>query len=336
MNDKDIFRIANIIHSQMEASSRNVLLTRCSNVGSLVSQMPQMLHKSKLLMEAGRRNKPGLFRKINRDFIELLKEFTSASSYYETNSSQHRQLKPAAFREIVEDIRHLADEFDTVEYSRNTATISVITGPIELEGINFGEFRINLMLENIHERRLDKMMEVVALTPHPAACSSEVTHPHVQNDRMCTGDGTVPLMQAIETGRILDFFMIAAQILNTYNPSSPYVTLDNWYGIECYNCGDMVSEGSTYYCECCGNDFCEDCTGYCECCEQTVCNNCTVTCECCDRRVCRECIRQCDCGKSICDECLTNRECECHENEDQEEADAEVQPVCVGEAHVHA
>ncbi len=41
---------------------------------------------------------------------------------------------------------------------------------------------------------------------------------------------------ALTEGRLLDFFMIVRQVLQTYSPDSPYVSLDDWYGRQCSDC----------------------------------------------------------------------------------------------------
>jgi hypothetical protein len=67
-----------------------------------------------------------------------------------------------------------------------------------------------------------------------------VTHPHVCNGQLCEGDGAAPIKAALGSGRLLDFFVLVGQILETYNDASAHVTLDNWEGRSCNDCGTNV------------------------------------------------------------------------------------------------
>ena len=325
MKNKDIFKIVNIVMFQIGLIVQSKRRERYQSVNSLALQLTDLSRSSDVVKKGARFKSALIFETTIKRFAAKLDEFVKAANFYISGESYRKALRMPTYREIFEDIKHLSDEFDIVEYDARNKQLSVTTENIELEGINFGEFKISLDLLNLGELKLHKIICVEALQPNPAACNHEVTHPHVQNERMCCGDGTVPMTNALENGRLLDFFMVAAQVLRTYNSSSPYVSLDMWDGIECYNCGSVTSEGNSYYCERCDHEFCDDCMTYCECC---------------GKRVCRDCIRTCECGKRICDECFNNMECNCHESDSEgdnaEEAGIEVQPLCVGEADVHA
>ena len=57
---------------------------------------------------------------------------------------------------------------------------------------------------------------MIALDPSPAASNSETTHPHVQTNQLCEGDGRSAIRHAMREGRLLDFFVLVRQILQTY------------------------------------------------------------------------------------------------------------------------
>jgi hypothetical protein len=42
-----------------------------------------------------------------------------------------------------------------------------------------------------------------------------------------------PIRNALEQGRLHDFFMIVANLLRTYNWGSPFVSVSDWRGEEC-------------------------------------------------------------------------------------------------------
>ena len=48
------------------------------------------------------------------------------------------------------------------------------------------------------------------------------------DERLCEGDGRSAIRQALAQGRLLDFFMLVAGGLRTYNAESPFVALEIW------------------------------------------------------------------------------------------------------------
>ena len=161
----------------------------------------------------------------------------------------------------------------------------------------------------------------------------------------------IHLRRAIEQGRFCDFFTLVVNILKTYNPDSPYVSLDSWEGISCYDCGYMVAGDDCYYCEDCERDYCSSCSTYCQICDTTICMGCSYECPSCNDPVCQSCIAKCrECEETVCKDCLTEeglcKYCEEqgkeNENEEQEnetkkpETCTAVQSDSVGETTVHA
>lgn len=134
-------------------------------------------------------------------------------------------LTPPAVKEVFAELRALEHEFGGLILK--PSQISVATPPIELSGIELGRFEIQL---------IGKGLKVVALEPHPAESDSDITHPHVSAGQLCAGWGAESMGAALTEGRLLDFFMIVRQVLQTYSPDSPYVSLDDWYGRQCSDC----------------------------------------------------------------------------------------------------
>lgn len=172
---------------------------------------------------------------------------------------------------LIEELKHLEQEFDSVDFDRDNNNILVEIEPIELDGIYLGPFRIELNLDKLPEVYSVSPYLVVALDPHPAATDEGVTHPHVSNRTLCEGDGAVTIRLALEQGRLVDFFSMIRSILSTYNPDSPYVSLDDWDGQACYSCGYVMSRDDTYYCSFCERDYCSECASYCRNCDETAC-----------------------------------------------------------------
>ena len=249
--------------------------------------------------------------------------------------------------DLMAELFQVEQEFGDLKIDLKAKTLSVITEPIELEGFYFGPFEVQLTISEIHKLGAESPYRIIALEPNPAGSDETVTHPHVSNEKLCEGDGYVPIRKAIQQGRLSDFFMIIMQILQTYNPDSPYVSLSEWEGVGCYDCGYTVSGDDSYYCENCNNDYCSQCSTYCQKCEVTLCLGCSYECPGCGEPVCQNCTSACeDCGNTYCDDCLEGGICnEClKERKDQEneeestepKASAAFQSDCMGETIVHA
>jgi hypothetical protein len=224
-------------------------------------------------------------------------------------------------REIFSDLAALSAEFEGVVIDASNQTLSVTTEPIVLEDIDLGPFEIRLHWDRIGERR---PYEVVARRPNPAGESSDTTHPHIKGDQLCEGDGQVALAQALRTGRLLDFFQIVNRILDTYNSASAYVSLSQWDGSPCADCGAVVCEDDRFTCEECHDPICSDCMSSCVRCDAICCHSCSDCCRACEESICSRCRRPCSqCQRLLCCSCISEGgNCEeCQENHDAESFD---------------
>jgi hypothetical protein len=238
--------------------------------------------------------------------------------------------------EVFKDLVALSDEFEGAAVDGSSQTVSVTTDPIVLEEIDLGPFDIRLHWDRIGERR---PYEVVALNPNPAGESDETTHPHVKGDQLCEGDGQVAIVQALRTGRLLDFFQIVNGILDTYNSGSAYVSLANWNGSPCADCGDVVCEDDRFTCENCGDPICRDCLDSCGRCDSFCCRSCSKYCRACEEPICSGCQRECShCHQLLCRSCISETGlCEdCQENHDAESFDEDEDPSAPTETETPA
>jgi len=228
-------------------------------------------------------------------------------------------------RQLYEDLKQVQEEFGRLEYNAEEETLSFFTEPIELEEIFLGDFEIQLQIAKIAEMKNNGYLRVIALDPHPAATNDCVTHPHVSDEYLCAGDASVSLQAALTNGRICDCFMLIRSVLETYNPSSPYVALSEWDGIACYNCGYVVSGDDTYYCEACDNSYCDECMSYCRCCDTSLCNGCMTSCPVCEEPCCEECLKSCsECEEPVCSSCIEDDLCPtCKERQENQEDENE-------------
>jgi len=235
--------------------------------------------------------------------------------------------------DIFAELLQIDQELGEYQFDLNEKTISVISDSITLDDISFGSFEIKLSIDKISKLYTETPYRVIALEPNPAGSDDSVTHPHVSSESLCEGDGHVSISRSLEQGRFCDFFTMIVSILQTYNPDSPYVSLDDWEGMSCYDCGYTVSGDESYYCECCERDYCSQCSTYCQMCETTICLGCAYECPSCNEPVCQSCTSKCkECEDVFCKRCLTEEglcnDCEEQrkENENEEQKDESKKP----------
>jgi hypothetical protein len=148
---------------------------------------------------------------------------------------------------------------------------------------------------------------VVALEPFPAESDNRVTHPHVKGQRLCAGDAETALRLAFEQGRLADAFCLARSVLDHYNPHSAYVTLDDWCGRGCRECGLTMCDEDAYCCTGCGADYCDECASGCAACSATCCPECLGDCDVCGESRCSGCLRATTGeGRRCCRRCLAS------------------------------
>ena len=244
----------------------------------------------------------------------------------------------ATMHDIYQDLVALRQEFEQLDYDRKGRQLSVVTEPILLAGVYLGPFEIRLKWAQPTRGELP-VYRVIAQDPHPAEGRENVTHPHVMDEILCEGDGRHAVRQALAQGRLLDFFMLIAGILRTYNPESPFVEVALWYGGNCSDCGVGVDEDHSYACAKCGDTVCSECERLCCGCDDGCCSGCIGSCAACEDNYCRRCLQPCNgCSGSICSGCLDDNErCpNCHEKESREDEENDAGATAPGGAAVQS
>ncbi len=222
--------------------------------------------------------------------------------------------------DVLADLAALAAEFSSVTLEAGELVVG--TEPIELENFWLGPFELRFDLARRTEG--EGALRVVALEPSPARLGDDVTHPHVSGERLCAGDGRLPLAKALAEGRLLDAVTIAAQVLRSYNPDSAYVALDDWDGVSCSECGEVVDGDAATSCAACNDDVCRECAVTCEECDDLLCSHCATTCHGCSAVLCSHCADACAvCGQLTCEACRDDDrrcpDCRAPETNDDEE-----------------
>lgn len=182
-------------------------------------------------------------------------------------------------RLIIEELHQLEDEFgdDAVKLrlkADQDIRVIVTTEPITLKELQLGPFAIELHVSRLSERADSGCFEIIALEPRPASTNSEVTHPHVSEGSLCAGDAGLPISQALRQGRIADSFVLVRSVLRTYNAASPYVSIDDWEGQCCSDCGSSYRDDDLYTCERCDSRVCDSCLATCGVCDRSACQGC--------------------------------------------------------------
>ncbi len=255
--------------------------------------------------------------RISRNLIDFSHHLDQFKNIIDSDS-----LKLPKPGDIVAELLQIEQEFGGIKFDLKAKTLSIITESIVLDEILLGAFEIRLYLSEIKKLTTESPYKIIALEPNPAGSDSNVTHPHISSERLCEGDGYTPIRKAIQQGRLSDFFTIIVQTLQTYNPDSPYVSLDEWEGVSCYDCGYTISGDECYYCEDCERDYCSSCSTYCQICDTTICLGCSFECPSCNQYVCRHCTVECaECEETVCKDCVTEEGlCQnCEENRKEQE-----------------
>ena len=240
--------------------------------------------------------------------------------------------------ELLRDLLALEAEFEEVSCDMEKHEAWVTTTAVELEGLHLGRFEIRLDWNRLGART---PYRIVALDPNPAAKADAVTHPHVRDESLCAGEGQDAIRAALDTGRIGDFFLIVAQILNTYAKGSAYVELDDWdeeseETCSCDSCGYDVHSDDSYSCENCSACLCCDCSHYCDHCDCRFCGQCMSPCCVCEEDFCSGCLKSCErCKELVCKDCVSDqglcKSClekqQSAENQNAHAAESTIQPA---------
>jgi hypothetical protein len=334
--NKPILRLALAIHAQLIAGEKNEPLVELPNDSwNRCSELVRQIRRAQLRgwhLAAHQLRSDLSYSMISvSDQLAPIREHLPRSTIVEPTMSAS---------DLYRDLLALRETFEDMEFDLAARRLSVTTEAIELEGVYLGSFEIQLLWSRPLQGS-PPAYRVLAKDPHPAQSRDNVTHPHVMDEVLCEGDGHRPIRKALAQGRLLDFFTLVHSVLRTYNSESPFVELALWSGSTCSDCGAVVDEEYSYSCHRCGDTICGECETNCGGCDESCCSGCIGSCPVCEEAFCRPCLTICEgCQRRICSGCLVeNERCtRCHEEESQEEepADAQVQPHGVGQVIVPA
>ena len=330
LTDRLLVRIAQQIREQLQGAAIKQVSVAGERTGQLTGMLARIEPLRRQLNVACVRGWAAAAREMAEGLARQARDIIYYAESVEKAASPRSDVVPS-LRSLVADLQQLQEEFGEECCSFKDHVLTVTLEPIELEGVYLGPFDIRLDTRQLSREHPAAAYWIVALDPHPAGGNSSVTHPHLSDDRLCAGDAATPIRSALSSGRICDFFLLVRSVLTNYNPDSPYVSLDNWGGSPCWDCGCNVSSDESSWCTTCDRDFCEDCSSYCRHCMETTCLGCSEDCPVCEELTCPSCLVICPhCGQAICKGCLEAGECSCHQDEENQNEREQRQPAEAG------
>ena len=115
--------------------------------------------------------------------------------------------------------------------------------------VNLGSFGIRIYFDP--SRRMFPRPYAITSGKGTKVVAGGFTHPHVCEETLCEGDGSIAITNAIGTASLVEFVLLVDGILGTYNPGSPYRKLNEWRKVgTCEICGKgFKDEDSIWHCE---------------------------------------------------------------------------------------
>ena len=321
---RKLFRIACEVRKHLNEFRENIYRERVQRFSNLRTELQGLADEITRHEKAISHGWYLASKRVKNRIIRAIDELSSAA--WKSREISQDVVNVPELSTLVEDLIQLERDCGPMDYDRDKRTVSIVTDPIEFEGIFLGEFKIELYLEKLAGLCGDGHYYCVALDPNPAASSEDTTHPHVSNDQLCEGEGSATISAALQQGRLCDFFMMVTSILNTYNAGGAYVSLSDWEGMPCYDCGYVMSSEDVYYCNICNEHYCDQCCAYCRFCDESICVGCAAGCGVCEETACPDCMHECrDCGKLCCQDCIDEQICNNCEQESEDDHEEEIQ-----------
>lgn len=319
MKDKELFRTAARVQEALLQLRQSYYLECLRRMTLLSQRLGQVSSESRKLQLAMTKEWSAASEKCCTRAQKAVSEIPHFASRIQEIFSKKRPESPT-LSGMIEELRAVEQEFGEVHVKTQDKSISVTTEPVTLEGMYLGSFQIMLFIELLPRMYNSTPYSVYAVEPNPASTDSSITHPHVSGDTLCEGEGHAAIRAALEAGRLSDFFVLIRSTLSTYNPGSAYVSLEDWDGIACHECGYTMHSDEMYFCISCDREFCDECSTCCEQCHETICIGCAEHCEVCEDALCWRCKRQCsECERVCCESCLEEGICsDCREEKEND------------------
>jgi len=325
--DKDALRLSKKMCRIFE--ERHLTNTQCLNIDFNKIHFP--FTNLKAIDKCIENNWNSAIKLVKNRLIQTLKNNMMTMQSFIKNIDEH-YIDKIDIKDIYLQIIELKQIFGESNVncicSKNNIGISCRTNKIILEDVLLGRFDIIIDIQTLS-------VTICPIDPNYASGKESVCHPHVQDEKMCMGSAKYTIEEALQRFDILSAFEQINNILHTYNPNSPFVSLEEWDdGCCCCRCNYGLSEDEVYLCTDCSEPVCSDCCNFCCACHECYCLRCydSYSCDSCSNTYCPTCfqemVNQCDickenmcsptssitngctnftecenCNKTICDEC---------------------------------
>ncbi len=210
-----MMKMADFVYEQLFQLQREYLEQKNQCLSEFCRKIEHIVKNTKSFQITVSRNWVASAKKIQTRTCRNLKDLDNEIDMLKIQLDQKFPSLPK-LSDVLAELMQLEDEYGRPQYNWKEKTLSVTTEPIVLEDVALGSFEIRLFLDRISRLAADRPYRIIALDPHPAGTDRSVTHPHVSSQCLCEGDGCLPIRQALEQGRLCDFFSLVMGILNTY------------------------------------------------------------------------------------------------------------------------
>ena len=177
---------------------------------------------------------------------------------------QFRELRRQNHDPMIASLRTLFEEVETI--TKNPLEVRWVLPDVQLEGVWIGDLEVRLNLERFRVRVFNLSADT--------EIRGGYQHPHVSSDgEICWNGHDLDAETFHRAGDFLALRDLIDNLLHTYNPSSPFIKLEDWengLGEECYECGERRPEEDMAYAESIQGWLCPECRYYCEECDDYV------------------------------------------------------------------
>jgi hypothetical protein len=194
---------------------------------------------------------------------------------------------------------------ENVFIHRTNNTLFMTTEPIVIKDIPLGPFEVHV------SPIIDNAGMAYALSPNPAISNPQVTHPNVNDNFICMGNGQNAYSLAVKQGRLCDAMQIAIAVVRTYGFRNPHLRIEAWHGENCEFCGKLNMQANIVQCADCHKYGCRECAftraaRRCLPCHEHRLANPPAECYLCGSEAHNDCP---DCKKKACGVCWTDASC---------------------------
>jgi hypothetical protein len=302
-------RIANAIRERLLLLRRRPMGLWPTGTVRTIDRMYELLSIHRQVEIATARRLPNAAQRLKAKWDDALKNLTCAIR----DVAQHKDQVPPdvrSVRDILQDLEQIRRDYGDFDYFSDEHMLAVTTPRIALQSMDLGRFRIELNILSLGRRTQKRFYEIRAFDLKCAASNGGVPHPHVLYGHLNAREFTEPIRNAKLTGRIADFFNLVIQALQSYDPSTAYVKIEDWHKVFCSQCQQELPDGLRTFCEGCDEWCCERCWTKCTGCAKQLCEGCQSICHMCGTILCSTCMTTCAlCGAKACESCLQKGLC---------------------------